>query len=70
MPPEMLNCLVHDNKSDIWMLGCLFYELIVGKHPYSGETYLDFIIKMKQGKYNIPSNTFSVQSLDLLTKCL
>ena len=66
MPPEMLNGSAHDNKSDIWMFGCLFYELMVGEHPFSGETYIEFLANMRDGYYKIPSKTFSIQSVDLL----
>lgn len=39
MPPEMIEGRTHDEKVDIWSLGVLCYEFLVGKPPFEAETY-------------------------------
>ncbi|EEC00866.1 serine/threonine protein kinase Aurora-2, putative, partial [Ixodes scapularis] len=38
MPPEMIGCCVYDEKVDIWTLGVLTYEFLVGKPPFESTT--------------------------------
>ena len=39
LPPEMVDDLPHDNKVDIWSLGILCYEFIVGNPPFEAENH-------------------------------
>uniref|UniRef100_H0ZDQ2 non-specific serine/threonine protein kinase n=1 Tax=Taeniopygia guttata TaxID=59729 RepID=H0ZDQ2_TAEGU len=39
LPPEMIEGRTHDEKVDIWSLGVLCYEFLVGKPPFETETY-------------------------------
>ena len=36
MSPEMLKGSKYNAKADIWSLGCIVYEMITLKRPYSG----------------------------------
>lgn len=39
LPPEMIEGRTHDEKVDLWSLGVLCYEFLVGKPPFEAETY-------------------------------
>lgn len=39
LPPEMIEGRTHDEKVDIWSLGVLCYEFLVGKPPFEAATY-------------------------------
>ena len=38
MSPEQIEGQQADHRSDIWALGCVFYELFSGRTPFAGET--------------------------------
>ena len=35
MCPEMINGKGHNKKIDIWAVGCMIFELLFGKPPFS-----------------------------------
>jgi NIMA (never in mitosis gene a)-related kinase len=37
LPPEICNNNSYDHKVDIWMLGCLLYELCALSKPFEGD---------------------------------
>lgn len=46
--PEQADGIEIDGRTDIYSLGCLFYEMLTGKKPYASTTVYDVIIKHKQ----------------------
>ncbi len=53
LPPEQANGGVATVKSDVYSLGILMYELLIGKVPFKGETAVE--IALKHIKEDIPS---------------
>jgi serine/threonine protein kinase len=45
MSPEQIRGQGLDPRSDIYSLGCMFYELLVGKPPFTGNTPNDLLSK-------------------------
>lgn len=39
LPPEMIEGRMHDEKVDLWSLGVLCYEFLVGMPPFEAHTY-------------------------------
>ena len=46
----------YDEKEEIWSLGIIFYELLVGKNPFEAEDMAELVEKVEKGIYKIPSN--------------
>ncbi|KAA6399609.1 MAG: putative nek protein kinase [Streblomastix strix] len=51
--------------SDIWALGAIIFEMLLGKHPFEGETQMDTIENIKKGKFH-PIPDFVPQELKLM----
>ncbi|XP_008336567.2 aurora kinase A-B-like, partial [Cynoglossus semilaevis] len=41
LPPEMIEGKTHDEKVDLWSLGVLCYEFLVGKPPFEAKSHED-----------------------------
>ena len=46
----------YDEKADIWSLGTLCYEMLVGHMAFSGQSMQELTMKVKQGTYFLPTN--------------
>ncbi|XP_006879669.1 PREDICTED: serine/threonine-protein kinase Nek3 [Elephantulus edwardii] len=65
VPPEIWENMPYNNKSDIWSLGCILYELCTFKHPFQANSWKTLILKICQGSIRpLPSHySYDLQSL-------
>ena len=70
MAPEIINEKEYDEKSDIWSLGCLVYELAALRPPFDASNAVSLAVKINQGRYaRIPSR-YSKELMDTITSML
>ena len=46
LPPEMVENKQHDDRVDIWSLGVLSYEFLVGSPPFESPTQRETYIRI------------------------
>ena len=51
-----LKQLGYDDKADIWSLGTICYELLIGKTVFNAETMNDLVQKVESGNYHVPTS--------------
>ncbi|XP_035404394.1 aurora kinase A [Cygnus atratus] len=69
LPPEMIEGRTHDEKVDIWSLGVLCYEFLVGKPPFEAETYQETYRAISRVEFKYP--VFVTEGAkDLISKLL
>ena len=59
----------HDEKVDIWSLGVLCYEFLVGSPPFENENHRETYRKIVNVDLKFP-DTLSNEAKDLITKLL
>ena len=69
LAPEMINNMGHDEHVDIWCIGVLLFELMVGRPPFSGETEQSVRYNILKMRINWPKNMDS-DAADLISKIL
>lgn len=71
MSPEACESKPYTNKSDVWSLGVILYELCTLKHPFSADNLLGLVFKIVQEKHEPISNgKYSNELLELIDELL
>ena len=53
MAPEILNYQKYDAKADLWSVGTIAYEMVVGKPPFRAHNHIELLKKIKASQDNI-----------------
>jgi NIMA (never in mitosis gene a)-related kinase len=57
MSPELVNNQRYDERSDIWSVGCIIYELAALRPPFDAANQLALAVKINAGQFKrLPSN--------------
>ncbi|XP_077168246.1 serine/threonine-protein kinase Nek5 isoform X3 [Paroedura picta] len=56
LSPEICENCPYNNKTDIWSLGCVLYELCTLKHPFEGTNMHQLILRICRGRF-VPVST-------------
>ena len=51
MPPEFILHGLYSRKSDIWLLGVLFFNMITLKQPYEGNGFANIMNSIADADY-------------------
>eukprot|EP00899_Mesostigma_viride_P027352 jgi/Mesvir1/7801/Mv11743-RA.1 len=71
LSPEICENRPYNNKSDVWSLGCILYEMCTLKHAFDAANFKMLIHKILRGIYPpISSTAYSKALSDLVTRML
>jgi aurora kinase len=71
LPPEMIEGAPHNASADVWSLGVLMYEFLVGQPPFLAEKYNETYKRISLVDVKFPSDIdISNEAKDLLKKLL
>lgn len=71
MAPEVLDGNQYDHKADVWSLGCIFYELLVGFSVFTGTSQANLAENITRGIYFFPKTCkLSITGLSFMNACL
>lgn len=56
LSPEICEEKPYNEKSDVWALGCILYEMVTCKHPFNATNQGALILKILRGKYDPIAN--------------
>ncbi|XP_030319251.1 serine/threonine-protein kinase Nek5-like [Calypte anna] len=59
LSPEICENQPYNNKTDIWSLGCVLYELCALKHPFEGNSLHQLVLKICRGCFHPVSPNYS-----------
>ncbi|NXH57563.1 NEK2 kinase, partial [Rhabdornis inornatus] len=70
MSPEQMNYMSYNEKSDIWSLGCLMYELCALSPPFTACSQKELVEKIREGRFRRIPYRYSDELNDLLREML
>ncbi|XP_069495958.1 serine/threonine-protein kinase Nek5 [Ambystoma mexicanum] len=59
LSPEICENRPYNNKTDIWSLGCVLYEMCTLKHPFEGNGLRQLVLKICRGHFIPVSSKYS-----------
>uniref|UniRef100_A0A672JA59 non-specific serine/threonine protein kinase n=1 Tax=Salarias fasciatus TaxID=181472 RepID=A0A672JA59_SALFA len=68
LSPEICENRPYNNKTDIWSLGCVLYELCSLRHPFEGSSLRQLVSKICRGRYDPVPSRYSYDLRLLLTQ--
>ncbi|XP_056606676.1 aurora kinase A [Triplophysa dalaica] len=69
LPPEMIEGKTHDEKVDLWSLGVLCYEFLVGRPPFETKSHEETYRKISRVEFTYPAHV-SEGTRDLINRLL
>ena len=59
LSPELCEEKPYNDKSDVWALGCILYELCTFRHPFNAKNQVSLILKILKGTHDPIGNNYS-----------
>lgn len=70
LSPEICQEKPYNQKSDIWSLGCILYEMVTLRHAFDANSMKGLVLKILRGNYPQIPNTYSNDLKELISDML
>lgn len=70
LPPEMVEGREHDHSVDVWSLGVLMYEFLLGRPPFEAAGNTETYKRISAVDLHIPADAVSDDAADLIRRLL
>ena len=70
MSPEICASEKYGWHSDVWAMGCIIYELCLGRPPFDAKTHFTLMQKIKDCRYDPLPDIYSKELKGLVSNCL
>ncbi len=71
LAPEQINSGKADERSDIWALGILLFEMLTGSVPFTANTFGTLYQQINRASFTLPSESHVPRAVaKLITRCL
>ncbi|KAH8428490.1 serine/threonine protein kinase ATG1 [Aspergillus melleus] len=72
MAPEILRYEKYDAKADLWSVGTVLYEMVVGKPPFRATNHVELLRKIEKGedKIRFPEDNTASEDIKTLIRML
>lgn len=70
MSPEQINAKKYNDRSDVWSLGCVIYEIAALRPPFTADNQLALAMKIKSGKIEDLPEQYSSDLQKIIKKML
>ena len=71
MAPEILTGGLVDERADIFAIGVMVVETLVGARPFGGQTPQEILTALLQSEYHLPGASAEIRALDaIVQRCL
>ncbi|XP_075448123.1 serine/threonine-protein kinase Nek5 isoform X2 [Ascaphus truei] len=68
LSPEICENRPYNNKTDVWSLGCVLYELCALKHPFEAGSLRQLVLKICRGHFEPVSSKYSYDLRALISQ--
>jgi len=70
LSPELCEERPYNEKSDIWALGCVLYELVTGRNPFRATNQAALAIKIIRARFDPIPKEYGPELSALVSACL
>ena len=67
MAPEVLNYQKYDAKADLWSVGAILFEMLVGAVPFTGQNQVQLLRNIQKTEFKIPMHIAQELSPECIT---
>lgn len=66
LSPEICEDKPYNQKSDVWSVGCILYEMMSLNHAFDAVSMKGLVLKILRGNYPKPPSHYSIELHQLL----